>query len=147
MEQIPNKAFLNFSYPSFLLFLNQIYQEKQIFQNEIAKSSYTYQKAVEAEQESVVGVNCYQDKDERTRLETLRVDPVIEAKQIRDIHIFRSSRNHDNVQRSLDTIRNEAKSEAELLPHILDAVETGATLGEISDALRDVFGEYKSDGS
>jgi methylmalonyl-CoA mutase N-terminal domain/subunit len=120
--------------------------EKRIFQNEIAQSSYAYQKEVEAKRELIVGVNCYQDKEESEKLQILKVDPQNELQQIQVLQEFRSKRNRDKALDSLDRIRDTAKGKGELVPLILEAVEAQATLGEISDALRDVFGEYKNDG-
>jgi len=120
--------------------------EKRVFQNEIAQSSYAYQKEVEAKRELVVGVNCYQEKESNEKLQILKVDPANEQQQVSALKEFRSKRNMDSVLSCLDKIRDTARGDGELVPPILEAVEAQATLGEISDALRDVFGEYKNDG-
>jgi methylmalonyl-CoA mutase N-terminal domain/subunit len=120
--------------------------EKKVFQHEIAQSSYAYQKEVEAKREVIVGVNCFQDKQEVSRLQTLKVNPQIEKRQVQALQEFRFKRDIDTVQRSLEGIRDRATGDEELVSPILKAVEAQATLGEISDALRDVFGEYKNDG-
>jgi methylmalonyl-CoA mutase N-terminal domain/subunit len=121
--------------------------ENHVFQAEIAKSAYEYQKQVESEQEKIVGVNCFQDEDSETHLDILKVNREIEIRQTEELRKFRSTRDADAVRRSLDSIRTAAKGTDELIPPILQAVQIGVTLGEISNALRDVFGEYKSDGT
>jgi len=120
----------------------------RFFQTEIAKSAYAYQKAVESDDEKIVGVNCFQEDDgAKTRLEILKLNPEIEKEQVRQLREFRSTRDTDAVNRSLDAIRKTASSADELISPILHAVKSSATLGEVSDTLREVFGEYGSDGS
>jgi methylmalonyl-CoA mutase N-terminal domain/subunit len=119
--------------------------EQRIFQNEIAKSSYAYQREVEAGNQKIVGVNCFQEDENANPLQTLKVNPEDEEQQVQAVCNFRAKRNNDLALRSLDTIRHAAEGDDELLPPILEALESGATLGEISNAMRDVFGEYRDD--
>jgi len=121
--------------------------ESRLFQTEIARSAYAYQKAVESDDEKIVGVNCFrEDEDGKAKLEILKVDPEIEVQQVQQLRKFRSVRDADAALGSLDAIRKTAQGTDELISPILHAVKSRATLGEISDALRDVFGRYKSDG-
>ncbi len=117
--------------------------EKGYVQSEIANSAYRYQMAVEEEEKIVVGVNKYRDNDEAS-IETLRVNPDVEKKQKRRLERLRKERDGEEVKKTLAEIRRVAETEENLVPVVLDAVKSYATLGEISDALRDVFGEYRA---
>lgn len=110
-------------------------------QREIERAAYEYQKAVEAQQEIVVGVNKFQVKEE-TPIPTLRIDPVIEREQIERVRRVRAERNTAAARAALDQVEQAARSGENLLPPIIAAVEAYATLGEIADRMRMVFGEY-----
>jgi methylmalonyl-CoA mutase N-terminal domain/subunit len=110
-------------------------------QGEIAHSAYEYQKKVESKERVVVGVNKFQI-EEPPPSGLLRVDMSVGDRQIEKLKILRSERNNQAVIRSLDTLKKAAKKDDNLMPIILDAVKAQATLGEMCDALREVFGEY-----
>jgi methylmalonyl-CoA mutase, N-terminal domain len=116
--------------------------ETGFVQGEIQKAAYEYQRAVERHEQIVVGVNEFVAADER-EIPTLRIDPQIEAAQVARLCALRAKRDTIGVQAALAELTRRAKSNENLLPAILSAVEAYATVGEISDALRRVFGEYQ----
>jgi methylmalonyl-CoA mutase, N-terminal domain len=110
-------------------------------QREIQEAAYAWQRQVEAKEQVVVGVNAFKSED--PPIPVLRVDPALEARQVARLKAFRARRDGAATQRTLDAVRRGAQGTDNLMPLILDAVKARATLGEISDALRDVFGEYR----
>jgi len=118
--------------------------ESGYVQREIQKSAYEKQKAIDSGEITVVGVNKYQIEEE-IQIELLRVDKAIVEKQIRRLQEFRKNRDVKKVEEALDRLRKAAEKEDEnLMPYVLEAVKARATLGEMTDALRDVFGEFRA---
>jgi methylmalonyl-CoA mutase N-terminal domain/subunit len=117
--------------------------EKQFYQTQIAESAYKYQMAIEKKEKIVVGVNEFQVEGEEPP-EILRVDESIRGKQIQRLNNVRAQRQRKTVEPDLEQLRRAARTEENLLPRILACVESYATVGEISDALRSVWGEYES---
>jgi len=115
--------------------------EAGFFQDKIAQSAYNFQKKVEIKEEMVVGVNEFVS-DEFTIPDTLRIDPELEAKQIERVRLLRATRDQKLAEKATFAVENAARQNENLMPHLIHAVESKATLGEISDALRRVFGEY-----
>ena len=111
-------------------------------QKEIQESAYRYQRAIESNESIVVGVNRFQS-DHETPVQTLRVDPAIEQQQIERLRAVRSRRDAAAVETALAKLEEDAKGTENLVPRILECVEAEATVGEISDRLRNVWGEYK----
>jgi len=111
-------------------------------QTEIQKAAFDYQHAVETKEQIVVGVNEFQAEEER-QIPTLRIDPALEREQIARLEALRSKRNTSETGATLAELERRARTNENLLPAILTAVESFATVGEISDALRGVFGEYQ----
>ncbi|MBX5483533.1 MAG: methylmalonyl-CoA mutase family protein [Myxococcaceae bacterium] len=112
-------------------------------QQEIQDAAYQAQRALETKEQIVVGVNEFVE-DEPPPKDLLRVDESVAVKQAERLAQLRRERHDDAVTRSLDAIRRAAQTPDEnLMPLILDAVKAEATLGEISDTLREVFGEHK----
>ena len=109
-------------------------------QGEIQKAAYEYQRAIERGEQIVVGVNQFVAEKE-TPIPTLRIDPDIERAQIERVRALRARRD-SRAARSRCRSRARARSGENLMPAIAAAVEAFATVGEISDALRRVFGEY-----
>jgi methylmalonyl-CoA mutase N-terminal domain/subunit len=116
--------------------------ESGFVQTEIQKAAYEYQRAVETKEQVVVGVNDFITKEERA-IPTLRIDPKIEREQVERVRAMRARRDADKTQAAIAELERRAPTEENLLPAILGAVEAYATVGEISDALRRVFGEYQ----
>jgi len=116
--------------------------ENGYIQREIQESAYRYQKAVEAEQEIVIGVNAFQN-EEIVDLDMLQVDPALEIKRRAELSHLRKARDQGMVSRLLTRLENAAESDANLMPHFIECVKNDITLGEISGALRRVWGEYQ----
>jgi methylmalonyl-CoA mutase N-terminal domain/subunit len=119
--------------------------ESGFVQSEIQKAAYEFQRAVETKEQVIVGVNDFiSDASEEERsIPTLRIDAEIERSQIARLNSLRIKRDSARVQTALAELQRRASSTENLLPAILTAVESLATVGEIADALRRVFGEYQ----
>jgi methylmalonyl-CoA mutase N-terminal domain/subunit len=115
--------------------------EKGWVQREIAESAYRYQKEVEARERLVVGVNAFQ-QEEPLAVDILRVSPAIERKQVARVRAVRRERDAAKADGALRKLGDAANGSGNLFPFVLDAVCAKATLGEISDALRTVFGVH-----
>jgi methylmalonyl-CoA mutase N-terminal domain/subunit len=116
--------------------------ESGYIQQEIQKSAFEYQQAIDTGKQVVVGVNRFETTDERP-IPTLRIDPEIELTQVARLQALRARRNSAKATAATAEIERRAGTTENLMPAILDAVESYATVGEISDALRRAFGEYR----
>jgi len=116
--------------------------ESGFVQGEIQKVAFEYQRAIEKKEQIVVGVNDFVAGEERA-IPTLRIDEEIERSQIARLKALRARRDSARVQSALSELQRRASTNENLLPAILTAVEAYATVGEISDALRRLFGEYQ----
>jgi methylmalonyl-CoA mutase N-terminal domain/subunit len=110
-------------------------------QREIADASYRYQVSVDRKEKIIVGVNDF--TGEETPIEILRIDESVRAQQSKQLRKLRSERSSDEVARHLIALRKAAQGTENLMPHIYAAVKAYATLGEICDSLRDVFGTHE----
>lgn len=116
--------------------------ERGYVQQEIQNTAYEYQQAVDREESIVVGVNRFALEEEK-RIPIQRIDPALEPKQIERVRALRARRDEGPWRAALKAVEDAARSGANLMPQILKAVECYATVGEISDTMRRVFGEYK----
>jgi len=116
--------------------------EKGFIQREIQDSAYRYQKEIEKGERVVVGVNKFQ-VDEQTSMDLLRVDPAVRISQIERLKTLKSERDNSKVRNILSDLGKAAEGDDNLMPFIVAAVKAYATLGEICDELRGVFGEYQ----
>ncbi|MBK9293750.1 MAG: methylmalonyl-CoA mutase [Oligoflexia bacterium] len=116
--------------------------ENGFIQKEIQNSSYDFQKKVDSKEEIIVGVNQFVEK-ELIKTPILKVSPKLERSQVARLKKYKKVRNIKVVQKNLEQIRNAAKTKSNLMPLFVEALEAKCTLGEISHALRDVFGLYK----
>jgi len=116
--------------------------EKGYIQREIAASAYNYQRAVDSGEQIIVGVNRFTTDDEPSP-ELLEVGAEVEKRQIARLGRLKQERDSQKVGRVLERVRDAARSDGDIMPALIDAVKAYATVGEISDALRDVFGEYR----
>ena len=116
--------------------------EAGFVQQEIQKAAYEYQQAVDSGEQVVVGVNRFQVDEERP-IPTLQIDPAVEAAQVARLNALRARRDTAKTKSALAEIERRARTTENLMPAILQAVESYATVGEISDALRRAFGEYQ----
>ena len=115
--------------------------ETGFIQREIQESAYQSQKAIDSGESVVVGVNQYSTADP-TPLETLKIDPSLENEQINRLNKMKASRDELACRNHLKTVEKAAQSESNLVQPIISAVEAHATVGEVADVLRKVFGEY-----
>src|SRR5690606_2182949 len=111
-------------------------------QREIHNPAYKYQQAIETDEQIIVGVNQFKMADEQPP-DLLKLDPALEQRQRQKVANVRSERNQEVAQKALRAVTSAARDGNNLMPPILDAVRAYATLGEISDAMREVFGEYR----
>jgi len=116
--------------------------ETGYIQAEIQSAAYEYQRAVETGERVVVGVNRFQNPDERA-VPSFRIDPELERTQVERLRHVRATRGREQVASKLSALESAAAGSANLMPFILEAAEAYATVGEISDRLRRVFGEYR----
>jgi methylmalonyl-CoA mutase N-terminal domain/subunit len=116
--------------------------EQGFIQSEIQNAAYAFQQAVERGETVVVGVNRFRQAEEHPPI-TFRVDPALERQQVERLRELRASRAGNLVEERLNALEQGARGSDNLMPRILDACEAHATVGEISDRLRRVFGEYR----
>ncbi|MBE3588999.1 MAG: methylmalonyl-CoA mutase family protein [Thermoanaerobacteraceae bacterium] len=114
----------------------------EFMQREIQNSAYRYQMDIESGQKVVIGVNKFQMEEEKPK-GLLKVDPAVAEHQTARLRDLRASRDNQKVKQVLDALRDAASTSENLMPLIIDAVKAYATLGEICDSLREVFGEYR----
>jgi len=117
--------------------------EKGFPQKEIQEASYRYQKAVESKEEIVVGVNECVSDDTPLRIKTLHISPALREHQVQRLQRLRAQRNHQAAKQTLSELKGAAQSDQNLMPLLIDCVKEYATLGEICDTLKEVFGTYQ----
>lgn len=116
--------------------------ESGYVQREIQDAAYNYQKAVEHREAIVVGVNKFHSEEE-TAIPVMRIDERIEREQVERVRAIRQKRNSEKVSKLLLQLESAAGSDENLIPRILDCVNEYVTVGEISDRLRNIWGEYR----
>ena len=117
--------------------------ETGFMQNKIAESAYAYQKAIESNEKIIVGVNQFRN-DSEVNIPILKINESIRQEQIKRLQALKNNRDQQKVDNCLLAIKNAATNGTNLMPPVIEAVEAYCTLGEISDTLRTVFGEYQS---
>jgi methylmalonyl-CoA mutase N-terminal domain/subunit len=117
--------------------------ERGYIQKEIHDSAYRYQMEIESRSRLIVGVNSFEMK-ENIPISILKVPPEIEKKQIEGLTKLKAERDNEKVKNTLDNLKTVAEGEDNTMPAIIEAVSVYATLGEICDVFRDVFGEYRA---
>jgi methylmalonyl-CoA mutase, N-terminal domain len=116
--------------------------KENFFQKEIADASYRYQSELEQGQRVIVGVNRYRQGDEQ-ELELLRIDPALEEKQIARVRSLREGRDHAAADAALAKLKEGAAGDANLMPLIIDCAKADVTMGEMCDALREIWGVWR----
>jgi len=116
--------------------------ERGFPQKEIAESAYRFQQAVERKEQIIVGVNDFVQDDEAP-VDVLYIDETAADRQLAKLAALKKGRDADRVRRALDALQSAARGTENLMPPILEAVRAYATLGEMCDALREVWGEYE----
>lgn len=117
--------------------------EQGFFQREIANAAYEYQQQIDADQRKIVGVNGFGDPNETLRIPILVMDPQGYERQVARLSQLRQERDNEQVAQTLQALRTAAAGTVNMMPAILDAVKAYATLGEITDVFREVFGMYQ----
>jgi methylmalonyl-CoA mutase, N-terminal domain len=121
--------------------------ERGYIQQEIQNAAYAHQRAVDSGEQIIVGVNAFTgnhgDSDAEPSVPLQRIDPTLEIRQVERLRALRQRRDPARHAEALRSVTDAARSGANLMPHLLTAVEADATVGEISDTLRTVFGEYR----
>jgi methylmalonyl-CoA mutase, N-terminal domain len=117
--------------------------ESGFVQGEIQKAAYEFQRAIETKEQIVVGVNDFIEENNDRSIPILRIDSEIERAQVARLQALRAKRDSSRVGSALNELQRRAATNENLLPAILAAVESYATVGEISDSLRRIFGEYQ----
>ncbi len=116
--------------------------EQGFIQRQIDDSSYTYQSEVESKERIVVGVNEFQSREE-VKVPLLRIDPEVERSQVAFVQKVRQERDNQQVEKTLSELKEAARGQDNLMPYILEAVKSYATIGEVCDVLREVFGIHE----
>jgi methylmalonyl-CoA mutase N-terminal domain/subunit len=117
--------------------------EKGFPQREIQESAYQYQKAVERGEQTIVGVNKYQMEDDDSKIDILVIDEAVRGHQIERLERARKNRDQGAVANALEKLKRAAQTGDNTMPATIEAVRAYSTLGEICDALRDVYGLYE----
>jgi methylmalonyl-CoA mutase N-terminal domain/subunit len=117
--------------------------EQGYVQREIQGAAYEYQRAVETGEAVVVGVNRFVSDGAGAEVPIQRIDPELEQRQVERVRALRARRDAGRWTAALQSVTDAAMSRENLMPRILEAVESEATVGEIADRLRGVFGEYR----
>lgn len=120
--------------------------ETGFIKRKIEESAYTYQRALEEKREIVVGLNAFEEEED-LKISVFRVDPELERGQIENLSRIKASRGNSKALEALDRLSKAARAGENLMPSILEAVEAYASVGEISDTLRAVFGTYREQGA
>ena len=115
--------------------------EQEFQQNEISKSSFDYQKAIDSGEKILVGVNKFVTKETEIP-EIQEIDKIAVQKQLERLNNLKQSRDNNKVNSGLKALKETAENNGNIIPKIINSVKNHTTLGEISDTLRQVFGEY-----
>lgn len=121
--------------------------EQGYMQQEMAAHAYEYQHEVELGKRTVIGVNKFNDSKKLAEQDVLTADLSVGERQIARLEKMKAARDNEAVNAALEKLREAAKGTENLMPYLIDAVKTYATLGEICGVLREEFGEYKQSGS
>jgi methylmalonyl-CoA mutase N-terminal domain/subunit len=116
--------------------------ENGLIQKELGESAYNYQKKIENEERVIVGLNKYQT-DEATEIPVFRTDDSVEKLQVDQLQALKQKRSQRAIASALEAVKQAARENRNTLPATIEAVKAYATVGEISDTLREVYGEYK----
>ena len=116
--------------------------EKGFFQREIARAAYQYQMEIERNDRIIVGVNAFKEENEKIEIPLLQISPEVEKRQIMQLKELRRNRDNDQVQKALKELKEAAQGQTNLMPILIKCSKAYATVGEMVNALKEVFGEY-----
>ena len=111
-------------------------------QDEIASNAYDFEKEIENGERVIVGVNRFNDEEHQENLDLLKIDESIQKKQIKKLKEVKQNRNNEEVKANLEALKKAAGLDENIIPYILKCVESYCSIGEISNSLRSVWGEY-----
>jgi len=117
--------------------------EKGFFQQEIANAAYRYQREIEKKERIIVGVNEYVQEDEQISIPVLKISPEVERSQVERLNRVRRERDNKKVEEALDGLRKASEGSENVMPHIVAAVKAYASVGEIFQIWRDLWGEWE----
>jgi methylmalonyl-CoA mutase N-terminal domain/subunit len=117
--------------------------EKSFFQREIAEASFRFQSEVDRGERVIVGVNGYEEEEPPRAIPLLRIDEALEREQIERVQALRDGRDAAAADAALARLKRDAAGEANLMPAIVDAAKAKVTMGEMCDALREVWGVWR----
>jgi methylmalonyl-CoA mutase N-terminal domain/subunit len=117
--------------------------EKGFFQKEIADSAYRYQREIDEKKRIIVGLNEYTIEEEECPIKLLRIEPKVEKEQVARLQKVKRERDNRKVKEILEKLHYTAEKDENLMPTIIEAVKAYVTLGEITEVMREVYGEYK----
>ncbi|HMD13395.1 MAG TPA: methylmalonyl-CoA mutase family protein, partial [Bacteroidota bacterium] len=117
--------------------------EAGFFQREIAEAAYRYQKELDHKEKIIVGVNDYVEEQENVEIPLLLISPEVEVKQKKRLSEVRASRDQQKVLETLDALRRAGENNSNLMPRLIDCTRAYVTLGEMCNALAEVFGIYE----
>ena len=117
--------------------------ESGFFQRELARSAYDYAQKLETGEEIIVGVNKFQNKDEKLEIPILKIGQDAEEKQLKSLAKVRQERDQAKVDSTLERLKSAAQAERNVMPELLDCVRVYATVGEMVEVLKVVYGEYR----
>jgi methylmalonyl-CoA mutase N-terminal domain/subunit len=117
--------------------------ESGYFQKEIQKSAYDYQEKIEKNEKIVVGVNKFVEEEQNIKENIFRVNPEVQKEQIQKLQNIKNKRDKNKVKSNLNELKEKAQTDENLVYPVMNSVEAYATIGEICDVLREVWGEYK----
>jgi methylmalonyl-CoA mutase N-terminal domain/subunit len=115
--------------------------ESGFFRREIAEAAFVYQREIDAKRKLIVGVNAFQQEDSNP-IETLTIDESVEQEKVDCLQKLKSRRDSGEVERALNNVKTAASKEQNVMPSVIEAAEARCTVGEIMNALTDVFGRY-----
>ena len=117
--------------------------ETGFFQRELARSAYDYAQQLETEDEIIVGVNRFQNKDEKLEIPILKIGQDAEKKQVESLAKVKADRDQAMVDSTLDRLKQAAEADRNVMPELIDCCRAYATVGEMTEVLRVVYGEYR----
>ncbi len=117
--------------------------EKGFFQREIADASRRYQEEIERKERLIVGVNAFQEPEEKLDIPILKIDPEVEAGQKERLRRLKASRDQTAVRQSLDRLQQAARDGSNLMPHFIECARSYVTIGEMVNTLKEEFGTYE----
>jgi methylmalonyl-CoA mutase N-terminal domain/subunit len=118
--------------------------EQGFFQQELANAAYWRQKAIDSGDKVLVGLNRYRHEDEEVNIPVFKVDPEAERRQVGRLQELRATRDASAVARTLAALEDAARRGDNIIPTTIEAVKAYATIGEICDSLRKVYGDYQA---